>query len=127
MVQNSLPTPLVDVARNVVWFKAPEETLADEVFFLNHVMIYGCAEDIVTTRRHLDDDAFRNALRTAHPGIWDPRSWAYWHIVLDLMPIPPIPIRFPELDAGLHGYGGPPKESQADSLPTTDQQARMAF
>ena len=38
---------LSDVARRVVWFRPPEETLKDETFFLNHVMIHGLADDIV--------------------------------------------------------------------------------
>ena len=43
-----LPTTpgLMEVARRVVWFKAPEEALADPVHFLAHVMTYGTAEDL---------------------------------------------------------------------------------
>ncbi|MXX91804.1 MAG: hypothetical protein F4213_21660 [Boseongicola sp. SB0677_bin_26] len=109
MTSDRSPTPLADVARRVVWFKPPQETLEDEVFFLNHVMIYGRADDILETRHHFNDDALRNALQNALPGIWDPRSWAYWHLVLDLLPVPPMPVRFPEMDESLRGYGGPPK------------------
>lgn len=34
-------TELLRVAKRVVWFKPPEETLRDPVFFLNHVMTVG--------------------------------------------------------------------------------------
>ncbi len=102
-------TSLADVARRVVWFKPPQETIEDEVFFLNHVMIHGFAEDIMEMRSHFDDDALRNALRNAHPGIWDARSWAWWHVILDLEPVSPLPVRFPEVNEILQWLGGPPK------------------
>ncbi len=84
---------LLEVARRVVWFKPPHETLRNEVFFLNHAMIYGDAQDVSTIRRCYDDESLRDALRNAHPGIFDPRSWSYWHTVLGMLPVPPRPVR----------------------------------
>ena len=84
---------LLKVARRVVWFKPPHETLRDEVFFLNHAMVFGDASDVVLIRRHYDDDALRKALREAHPGVFDPRSWSYWHTVLGISPPPALPTR----------------------------------
>ena len=81
------------VARRVVWFKPPEETLRDTVFFLNHVMTFGDVDDVVTMRRHFDDEALRDALRRACPGVFDARSWTYWHAVLCGTPAPPLPTR----------------------------------
>lgn len=81
------------VARKVVWFKPPEETLRDTVFFLNHVMTFGDVDDVVAMRRHFGDEALRDALRRAHPGVFDARSWAYWHAVLCGTPAPPLPTR----------------------------------
>ena len=81
------------VARRVVWFKPPEETLRDTVFFLNHVMTFGDVDDVVTTRRHFDDETLREALRCACPGVFDARSWAYWHAVLCGGPAPALPAR----------------------------------
>lgn len=81
------------VARRVVWFKPPEETLRDTVFFLNHVMTFGDVDDVVTMRDHFDDETLRDALRRAHPGVFDPRSWAYWHAVLCGTSAPPLPVR----------------------------------
>ena len=45
---NPLPATadLLQVARRVVWFKAPEEELADPVHFLAHVMTFGTPEDL---------------------------------------------------------------------------------
>ncbi|MCY3732340.1 MAG: hypothetical protein OXF98_13460 [Rhodospirillaceae bacterium] len=39
------------VARRVVWFKPPEETLRDEVFFLNRAMVWGDISDSICIRR----------------------------------------------------------------------------
>jgi len=36
------------VAKRVVWFKAPEETLGDPKLFLAHLMTYGTLDDIAT-------------------------------------------------------------------------------
>ena len=40
---------LLQVARRVVWFKAPEAALADPIHFLAHVMTYGTADDLAYT------------------------------------------------------------------------------
>ena len=93
MLTDPLRAELLRVAKRVVWFKPPEETLRDPVFFLNHVMTWGMIEDIRVARAHYDDDDFRNALRQAHPGVFDARSWAYWHVVLGMDPAPPLPER----------------------------------
>ena len=71
------PDPeLLAVARRVVWFKEPHQTLRNEVFFLNHAMTYGDVWDVVAIRKRFDDDVLRDSLRNAHPGVFDPRSWA---------------------------------------------------
>lgn len=84
---------LLAVAKRMVWFKPPVVTLADDVFFLNFLMVYGTAEDVMVARQCYDDDDFRRALRSALPGIFDARSWAYWHAHLDMGPAPPLPVR----------------------------------
>ena len=84
---------LLAVARRVVWFKPPTTTLADDVFFLNHLMVYGTLDDVAVARQRYDDDDFRWALRNAHPGIFDARSWAYWHARLGMGPAPARPVR----------------------------------
>lgn len=81
------------VARRIVWFKPPAATLADDVFFLNFLMVYGTPEDLTVAKRRYDDDDYRRALRDALPGIFDARSWAYWHARLGMEPAPPRPVR----------------------------------
>lgn len=87
------PPELLRVAQRVVWFKAPEDALRDSVHFLCHAMTYGTAADLAVVRSHFSDNALRAVLRRAHPGIFDARSWAYWHVVLGIRPVPPMPVR----------------------------------
>ena len=91
--RSSVPTELLQVARRVVWFQTPEETLRDAVLFLNHAMTYGTIEELREVRSHFDDDELRAALRNAHPGIFNARSWSYWHLMLDMGAPPPLPKR----------------------------------
>jgi hypothetical protein len=55
-------------------------------------MVYGTPEDLVTVRGHFPLSALREVL--AHPpaGVFDPRSWNYWHIVFG-METPALPKR----------------------------------
>lgn len=84
---------LMTVARRVIWFEPPEQSLADPVRFLAYLMTYGTLSDIAVARRHLDLADFREALNRAPPGIIDERSWAYWNAITGRYPAPPMPRR----------------------------------
>lgn len=84
---------LLDVARRVVWFQEPSETLAEPVLFLAYVMTYGTIEDLAALRGIVGLDEFGQALDQAPPGIFDRRSWAYWNLVCGRRPAPPLPAR----------------------------------
>jgi hypothetical protein len=84
---------LLNVARRVVWFKEPEEALAEPLLFLAHVMTYGTREDLGALRGVVGPSDFAEVLENAPPGIFDARSWAYWHLVCDRGPAPPLPVR----------------------------------
>ena len=90
-----LPTTpaLLAVARRVVWFKEPSETLADAAHFLAHVMTYGTVEDLHALQGVVGQIDFRKALEQAPPGVFDPRSWAYWNLKCAITPTPPLPVR----------------------------------
>ena len=75
---------LAELAGRLVWWKPPAEVLADPERFLAQVMVYGTAEDIVAARRHYPESAFGDVLANPPSGLFDPRSWAYWHAVLGL-------------------------------------------
>lgn len=88
------PSPeLLAVARRLCWSTPPEEALAEPYLFLAHVMTYGTTEDVLTVRRALGLEAFREALEHAPAGIFDPRSWSYWNLICGRWPAPPLPER----------------------------------
>jgi hypothetical protein len=91
--ESSTERGLFSLARRLFWWKAPEEALADKNRFLAQLMTFGTWRDIEEARRHWPNAVFVQALRHAPPGVFDARSWTYWHYVLDLLPIPPLPAR----------------------------------
>lgn len=84
---------LVNVAHEVVWFMEPDDALADVNFFLAHVMTYATIEEIALVEKYFTPADFRRALENAPAGVFDQRSWAYWHTVFDRVPVPPMPKR----------------------------------
>ncbi len=85
---------LLAVAERVVWFETPQAALAAPRRFLAHVMTYGAAEDVAAVREALPAEAFREVLDDPPPGVFDARSWAYWHLVVNgASPPPPLPER----------------------------------
>jgi hypothetical protein len=73
-------TDLERVASRLFWWKPPSEALALPNRFLAQVMTYGTIEDIAVVRRHFPDSAFREVLANPPAGVFDPRSWTYWHV-----------------------------------------------
>lgn len=85
-------TDLERVAKRLFWWKTPAEALEDPIRFLAQVITYGTIEDIAVVRQHFPESAFRDVL--AHPpaGVFDPRSWSYWHVRFGLE----VPSALPE-------------------------------
>lgn len=84
---------LLKVARRVVWFKEPEEALAEPIHFLAHVMTYGTIEDLKALQGIVKDDDYREVLKNAPAGVFDARSWAYWNLKCGNTPTVPLPVR----------------------------------
>src|SRR4051794_1823347 len=80
---------LEEVARRCVWWAAADEALANTPQFLCHVMVYGLWQDAVIIRRRFSSAELRHALEHAPAGLFDLRSWHYWHQVLGQ----PVPLR----------------------------------
>ena len=81
------------VARNTVWFKSPEEAINEPIHLVAHVLTFGTHADVTTLRRYLSEDELVEAIDHAPPGIFDPRSWAYWNLKIGRYPAPPLPKR----------------------------------
>jgi hypothetical protein len=93
---NCLPlTPEIEaIARRVIWFEEPSQAVSDPVRFLAYAMTYGDDADLQIIRQYLSDAELLAALKHAPPGVFDPRSWAYWNLKLGRYPTPPMPARF---------------------------------
>ncbi len=93
MISLPLTGTMRAIAARVVWFEPAEKALADPVRFLAYAMRYATHEDMKAIRAHVSDEDFRRAIDAAPPGIVDPRSWAYWNLLLGRYPAPPMPVR----------------------------------
>ena len=82
------------VARRVVWFDPPEQTLANPQLFLAHLMVYGTLEEVLTVREHYTTRDFENVLNNPPSGVFDARSWAYWNLVFGRESPPSVPQRW---------------------------------
>lgn len=81
------------IARRLVWWKTPETALEYMPQFLAQVMTFGTWEDVLKVREEFGNDAFRDTLANAPAGIFDGRSWHYWHHYFGITPVPPLPKR----------------------------------
>jgi len=87
-------TPEIEaIAKRVVWFEPPKQAIADPVRFLAYAMTYGEHADMEAIRHYVPDEDLLEAITHAPPGIYDPRSWAFWNLKLGRFPTPPIPER----------------------------------
>jgi len=81
------------IAKRVLWWKPPAESLANLNDFLCRVMALGLWEDWVYVIKKFGEDSLRVALKTAPPGVFDPRSWHYWHYRFGYSEVPAMPKR----------------------------------
>jgi hypothetical protein len=81
------------IASRVVWWDTPDRVLAREDDFLCRVMALGTLQDANYVEDTFGSDRLQHALRSAPPGVLDPRSWHYWHHRLGLGAAGPLPAR----------------------------------
>jgi len=94
------PADLLHVARKVVWYEKPEETLADLITFLTHLMVYGSSADVAMAERYVPQEEFRRVLEHAPAGVFTREAWEKWHERFG-MSVPPLPRRrFPDGSLG---------------------------
>jgi hypothetical protein len=61
------PVELLRVARKVVWYDRPEQTLADLKTFLSHLMMYGSSADVANAQRYVPPKNSAECLRILLP------------------------------------------------------------
>jgi hypothetical protein len=83
---------LLPIARRVFWWDEPTTWLDNIPRFAAQVMIYGDWNDTVLTRQLLGDTTFKEVLKNPPTGVFDLKSWTYWHRHYNL-PVPPLPKR----------------------------------
>ena len=83
---------LVPIAKRVFWWGTPEEWLNDAVRFAAQVMTFGDWDDTALSIKLLGDSIFRRALEGPPPGVFDIKSWTFWHVRYHLA-VPPLPVR----------------------------------
>lgn len=99
------PAELMQVARKVVWYDKPEQTLEDLPTFLTHLMVYGSPADVAVVERYVPAEEFRKVLQDAPAGVFTQDSWKKWHKRFG-MPEPPLPRRrFPDGSVGPEAGG----------------------
>ncbi len=84
---------LLSLAKRTIWFKEPKEALDDKIEFLNYLMNNGTLDDIFLAQKYYKAKDFKEALENAHPGIFDKKSWNFWHVVLGYNKTPALPKR----------------------------------
>ena len=85
-------TALLPIARHVFWWGNAEEWLNDAIRFTAQVMTFGDWDDTTVVWRLLGDSMFRQVLQSPPPGVFDIKSWTYWHRRYHLE-VPPLPER----------------------------------
>src|SRR6266403_1305976 len=87
-----LPAQLLPIARKLFWWGSPEEWLEEPLRFLAQVMTYGDWDDVRHTLSVLGKDAFVQVLDQPPPGVFDLKSWTFWHLYHNRA-VPPMPVR----------------------------------
>lgn len=82
-----------DLAAKLFWWKDPDVALAAERRFLAQAPTCGNWEKLELVRSIYGVDALRAVLSDAPPGVFDRRSWSYWHARFGMAPVPPLPRR----------------------------------
>jgi hypothetical protein len=55
------------------------------------VMVMGGWGDVMEARRRFGEEIFAKVLRNPPRGLFDARSWSFWHKKTGIIPIPPLP------------------------------------
>ncbi|MCL5258659.1 MAG: hypothetical protein M1314_02815 [Firmicutes bacterium] len=86
-----------DLARRYIWWQDSSGAEPDIDRIVAQVMNIGDWDDVLRLEQYVRRDRLIRVLRTAAPGILSPKSWAFWHYRLGLVPaadpVPPMKTR----------------------------------
>ena len=83
------------MARKYVWWQDPRTTLDDPRLLFAQMMTLGTLDDVRWLIDRAPAEVLRQVLREPPVGIFNERSWRFWHLRLGCRPIPPLPARQP--------------------------------
>lgn len=86
------PNSIQKLAKTYVWWKKPQQALDDQNHFLCQIMRWASWDDAMTVLTFYGNEAFMKALQESPPGIFDERSWNFWHCWFGLK-TPEMPLR----------------------------------
>jgi hypothetical protein len=75
---------LFKIAKSLFWWQPPKVALSNPRRFLAQAMTLGTWREVEELKKYFGIGAFRDALMNAPAGVFDCRSWAYWHAVFGL-------------------------------------------
>ena len=81
------------MARKYVWWQPPEATLAEARLFLAQLMTIGTVDDVRWLLSVASADDLRSVLREPPVGIFNARSWSFWHLQLGFEAVADLPVR----------------------------------
>jgi hypothetical protein len=91
-IPEKLHPVLLPVAHRVFWWGDAQAWLKDTSRFVAQVMTCGDWNDTFLTLTALGEETFKQVLTNPPPGVFDPKSWTFWHCHYHLE-VPPLPTR----------------------------------
>ena len=84
---------LLDLAKKYVWWKTAEVEVNQLPHLMAQVFTFGTWNDAYAMYIHLGDQHCKELLKEAPPGIFNKKSWNFWHLLLKEQQIPALPAR----------------------------------
>jgi hypothetical protein len=81
------------LAQKLIWWQSAAQTLKHPLRFVAQVMTIGTHQEIEAVRQYYGEDIFSQVLNTPPAGVFDEKSWSYWHLMLRRLPVPSLPLR----------------------------------
>ena len=81
------------MARKYIWWQAPERALADGRLLLAQVMTLGTTDDVRWLLSVASGEDLLRVLDDPPVGVFNRRSWTFWHHRLGREPVPDLPAR----------------------------------